>query len=187
MEKVSIIFPVYNEEKRGLAEFLKEYTSFFNNLKKKKILDCEFIAVLNACKDNSKGVAEQFKSNNFIILDFERAGKGFAVSEGFKNALERNADFIGFVDADGSTPPEAFYDLIKNIKDVDGVIANRWDKRSNIAVPQTLIRRIISRGFNGIIRILFLLPHQDTQCGAKIFRRELVEKINHKLGASEWS
>ena len=91
MEKVSIIFPVYNEEKRGLAEFLKEYISFFNNLKKKKILDCEFIAVLNACKDNSKGVAEQFKSNNFIILDFERAGKGFAVSEGFKNALEIKA------------------------------------------------------------------------------------------------
>lgn len=186
MRKISIIIPVYNEEKR-IGETLINYILYFDDLKKREILDHEFIFVLNGCKDDSRGVIEKQKKDNFIILEFERAGKGFAVTEGFKNALERDSDFIGFVDADGSTPPEAFHDLVKNIEDHDGVIANRWNKKSQIGVPQSLFRRIISRGFNVIVRVLFLLPHQDTQCGAKLFHRDLVEKVHPKLGFTEWS
>ncbi len=39
------------------------------------------------------------------------------------------------------------------------------------------MRRVQSRVFNILIRILFGLPYADTQCGAKAFRRELIDSI----------
>ncbi|MEK6820451.1 MAG: glycosyltransferase [Nanoarchaeota archaeon] len=185
--KVSIIMPAYNEEKR-IGRTLEEYISFFRKLKEEGITDFEIVAVLNACRDNTRGVVKNFsrKYREIRYLDFERGGKGFAITEGFRDALKRGSELIGFVDADMATPPGAFYDLIGNISGYNGVIANRWDKRSRIETKQPLLRRIMSRGYNFIVRSLFLLPHRDTQCGAKVFRRELIEKILPKLGSSEW-
>ena len=183
MQKVSIIVPAYNEEKR-IGRILEEYCKFF----RKKKEPIEIIVVLNACKDNTlkvvKGFQKKFKEIRF--LNFERGGKGFDITEGFKEALKKDSELIGFVDADMATPPRAFYGLIRNIKSYDGIIADRWDKRSYVD-PQTLFRRFLSRGFNIIVRSLFLFNHRDTQCGAKLFKRNLLEKIVPVLGASEWS
>lgn len=186
MKKVSIIMPAYNEEKR-IAPTLVDYLGFFGNLKEKGEIDFEIVVVLNACVDNTRGVVEGFACEELVILEFERGGKGFAIVEGWKDALMRDAEIIGFVDADGATSARAFYDLVLNLKSYDGAIGNRWDKRSNVVVPQTTLRKVLSRGFNLIVRSLFLFTHRDTQCGAKIFTRELVRKVYHKLGSSEWS
>ncbi|MGV8151957.1 MAG: glycosyltransferase [Candidatus Nanoarchaeia archaeon] len=186
MEKISIVIPAYNEEKR-IGSTLKEYFDYFKKIKKKKIIDFDIIVVLNACKDNTLGVVKKYKCKELKILNFERGGKCFAVCEGFKAAIKEKSDYIGFVDADGATPAASFYDLYANINGYDGVIANRWDKKSIISTKQTILRRIVSRGFNFLARTLFLFNYQDTQCGAKLFRRELLEKIVPKLGASEWS
>lgn len=185
MEKVSIIIPCHNEEKR-IGRTLDYYTSYFNDLKKRKKLDYEIIIVLNACKDNTKGVVKKYKPKNIKILNFKQGGKGFAITEGFKEALKGDKELIGYVDADMATPPNAFYGLVKNIRDYDGVIANRWDKRSKIS-KRSLVRKILSEGFNIIARGLFFFNHRDTQCGAKLFKKELIEKILPLLGSSEWS
>jgi len=186
MDKVSIVIPAHNEENR-IGKTLDNYLNFFKDLKKKKILDFEIIVVLNACKDNTCKVVEGYSCNKLKHLEFKEGGKGFAIIEGFKEALKSDSQLIGFVDADMATPPNAFYGLIRNLGNSDGIIANRWDKRSKINVPQTFLRRFLSRGFNFIVRVLFLLPHQDTQCGAKLFKKELVQKILRNLGTTEWS
>lgn len=180
--KLEIVIPAHNEEFR-IPKTLKEYLNFFN----KQNLNYEIIVVLNATKDNTRKVVESFKSKHIKIIEFEKGGKGFAVIEGFKEALKSDAEFIGFVDADCSTPPEAFYDLYKNIGNYDGVIANRWDKRSKIKTKQTTLRRFLSRIFNFTVRALFLFNHRDTQCGAKLFRREILKKVIPKLGNTEWT
>jgi len=185
MKNMAIIIPAYNEEKR-IGETLKNYLAYFKNLKRQRILDFQIIIVLNACKDNTKSVVEEYSCKELKILEFEQGGKGFAIVEGFKEALKKDFELIGFVDADMATPPNAFYGLVRNIKRVDGVIADRWDKRSKVS-PQTFFRRILSRGFNYIVRSLFLFCYRDTQCGAKLFRRELLIKLIPKLGSSEWN
>lgn len=185
MVKVSVVIPAHNEEKR-IGKMLENYISYFRGLKEKNLIDFEIITVLNACKDNTLKVVERYKLDELKILDFERGGKGFAIVEGFKEALNENSSLIGFVDADMSTPPNAFYGLIRHIGNYDGIIANRWDKRSDIQPKQNLLRRVLSRGYNLIIRTLFLFNYKDTQCGAKLFKRELIEKIYSEIGASEW-
>ena len=151
MQKVSIIIPAYNEEKR-IGRILEEYCKFFK--KKKEII--EIIVVLNACKDDTLKIVKEFqkKFKEIRFLDFERGGKGFAIIEGFKEALKKDSELIGFVDADMATPPNAFYGLIRNIKSYGGIIANRWDKRSKVG-PRTFFRKLLSKWGNLIIRSLF--------------------------------
>jgi len=83
--KVSIVIPVYNEEKR-IEKTLIEYGKYFGKLKKEGVLDYEIVAVLNACKDRSLEIVSRAKRKikEIRILNFPRNGKGFAVVEGFK-------------------------------------------------------------------------------------------------------
>jgi len=186
MEKLSIVVPAYNEEKR-IGILLENYLGYFKDLKRRKVLDFEFVVVLNNCSDNTRGVVEGYKCDELILLEFVQGGKGFAITEGFKDALTRKNDLIGFVDADMATPPSAFYDLVKYRGSYDGIIANRWDRRSDIRTRQSFLRRVLSRGFNFIVRSLFLFPYSDTQCGAKVFKREIIENVIPKIGFTKWA
>jgi len=61
----------------------------------------------------------------FRVLEFkEPIGKGGALIEGLK--LAAFGDLIGYVDADGATPPRAFLDLVRHIGDADCVVGSRW-------------------------------------------------------------
>lgn len=193
--KISIVIPAHNEEKR-ITRTLEKYCGFLKeknlNMGQKEFDNFEILVVINNTHDRTEEIVKKYqkKFKEIRYLKFEQGGKGFAVIEGFKDALTRENDLIGFIDADMSTPPEAFYDLVETLKEkssLEGVIANRWDKKSKINPKQSLLRRILSRGFNLFVRGLFLFNHRDTQCGAKLFRRELLKKIIHKLGSSEWS
>src|SRR5690349_5588539 len=115
--KVSIVIPAYNEEKR-IGATLEFFSTYFKALEKENKLNYEILVVINNTKDNTVGVvkAAQKKDSKIIYLDLPKGGKGYAVTEGFKDALKRKNDLIGYVDADLATRPEDFYDLIKNIK-----------------------------------------------------------------------
>jgi len=185
MNKLAIVIPAHNEEKR-IEVTLKNYFSYFENLEKRNILNFQIIVVLNACQDKTKEIVEKYVSKNLKILDFETPGKGFAIVQGFLEAIKKDFDLIGFVDADFATPPEAFYSLFKNIANFDGIIANRWDKKSLITLKQTILRRILSRGYNIAVRSLFLFRYRDTQCGAKLFKKEILQGNIEKIVSSEW-
>ncbi len=185
---ISIVIPAHNEEQR-IRKTLESYGSFFVEKKKKKeIKNFEILVVINNTQDRTEEIVKDIskKYSEIKHLNFKQGGKGFAIIQGFKDALKRNNELIGFVDADMSTPPEAFYDLIKNIRNYGGIIADRWHKKSVILPKQSFFRRFISRAYNLLVRSLFLLPFKDTQCGAKLFKRNILEKNLNKLVTSNW-
>jgi glycosyltransferase involved in cell wall biosynthesis len=189
MEKVVIVMPAYNEEKR-IAQTLEGYGSFFTNLKNKHLIDFEILIVINNTNDKTEEIVKKYQKKYKIIryLNFKQGGKGFAIIEGFKEALKnRKNTLIGFVDADMATLPDAFYDLVINIKSYDGLIASRYIKNSKVNPKQSLARIFVSRLFNFLIRTLFLMPYRDTQCGAKVFRRKALEKTVQDLGLTQWA
>lgn len=67
------------------------------------------------------------------------------------------------------------------LSDADGVIASRRVKGSQILIKQSLKRRIASKSFNIIVRIIFGLHFKDTQCGAKVFRKEAIKDVLSEL------
>lgn len=187
MFSLAIIIPAYNEEKR-IGKTLDSYTKYFSKLlKDKKLSNFKIIVVINASTDKTKDIVKKYKSKNLEYLDFKQGGKGFAVTEGFKHAVKGNYSYIGFVDADMSTTPEEFYRLSTQINNYDGVIASRYLSGAKLTPRNTLLRIIASRLYNSLIKSLFLMHYRDTQCGAKIFRKEAIAKIINKMDMTQWA
>ena len=185
MPKLSIVIPAMNESER-LPKTLKSYMDFFDEKLKNEY---EMIIVSNNCKDNTPEVVEKFAKQYPQIIHSDKyarvfTGKGGALIEGFEIA---KGDHIGFVDADGSTPPEYFYDLYHNIENKDGAIASRWIQGAEIGKKQTFKRIIASRTFNLMIRTLFGLKIKDSQCGAKVFKKKAIKSILGKTIVRHWA
>lgn len=190
--KLAIIIPAHNEEKR-IRSTLELYSSYFEHLRKNSNRDFDYLilVVINAAKDNTEKIVKEFtkKSERISYLNLIKGGKGYAVIEGFKYALNENFDFIGFVDADAATPPQAFHSLLVHLlnEKADGAIASRYLNGSVIIKKQSKRRILSSRIYNIFIRTFFLLPYRDTQCGAKIFKRQALEKTIHLFTMSQWA
>lgn len=181
--KLSIIVPACNEEDR-VSKMLDEYMPFFSE---RYGSDFEVIVVVNGSTDGTERIVRDYAkeySGIECIVEPRNIGKGGAVRLGFEAA---RAELIGFTDADGATPAKAFQDLADNMDGVDAVIASRWLKGSDISLKQTISRQVASRAFNMMVRILFGLRLTDTQCGAKLLRREAVITILPHLGVTQWA
>jgi hypothetical protein len=106
-------------------------------------------------------------------------GKGGALIEGLK--LAPTSDLVGYVDADGATGPAAFLKLVHLAAQADCVIGSRWLPGAVLHQSQPWTRRFASRVFHSIVQVLFWMNIKDTQCPAKVIRREAVEKVHAKL------
>ncbi|HEU0009032.1 MAG TPA: glycosyltransferase [Verrucomicrobiae bacterium] len=174
-----LLIPAYNEEER-IEPTLREYAQFFRQHYSGKF---QLVVVLNGCRDNTLGVVTRVAADfpEISALNFpDPIGKGGALIEGLK--LAPHADLIGYVDADGATGPKAFHELVHLTAQADCVIGSRWLPGAVLHQSQTRLRRLFSRVFNAIVRLLFWsLNIQDTQCPAKVMRRGAVEKVHSNL------
>jgi len=173
-----LLIPAYNEERR-IEPMLRDYAQYFGRNYSGKF---QIVVVLNGCTDNTLGVVEKAAAEFPAVraLEFkEPIGKGGALIEGLK--LAARADLIGYTDADGATPPHAFLDLVRHMENADCVVGSRWLPDSVIHQSQTGSRRFASRVFHSIVQLLFHLNIHDTQCGAKVMKREVIEKIHPNL------
>jgi len=173
-----ILFPAYNEERR-IEPVLRDYATFFQAHYSGKF---QLVVVLNGCTDNTLGVVQKVAAEFPAVhaLEFKQPiHKGGALIEGLKLAAQ--GELIGYVDADGATPPRAFLELVRHMDNADCVVGSRWLADSILHQEQTTTRKFFSRVFHFIVQLLFRLNIHDTQCGAKLMRREVVEKIHPNL------
>ena len=173
-----LLIPAYNEEDR-IGPVLRDYADYF-----KKHFNGEFkiVVVLNGCTDNTLGIVQEVNADFPMVqaLEFkEPIGKGGALIEGLK--LAPQASLIGYVDADGATSPKAFMDLVDKVDQSDCVIASRWMQGAVIHQTQTNKRQFASRVFHFIVQSLFWMNIKDTQCGAKVMHRRVIEKVHSSL------
>lgn len=181
--KLSIIIPACNEEKR-IGRMLERYLPYFTSAYGDEV---EFIVVINGSQDRTAEIVESY-ATKFpcvrYIVETEPIGKGGAIKVGFGEA---RGEIIGFVDADGSTPPDAFQELVERIVHADVVIASRWMKGAKVSPRQPFWRRLTSRIFNTLVRLMFGLKLKDTQCGAKVIKKEAVKSVVQHLGITRWA
>jgi glycosyltransferase involved in cell wall biosynthesis len=172
--KLSIVVPAYNEKER----ITKMINSYINFLSMK--YDYEIIVV----HDGNDGTGSLIKNvmidrPNIKLIEFsERQGKGRAIIHGFK---ECTGEILAFVDADESVSPEEFDKLMSALKDVDCAIASRRAKGAYIPIDKSLKRKISSKIFNIIVNMMFDLNIKDTQCGAKVFKKEVIYQVISSL------
>jgi dolichol-phosphate mannosyltransferase len=178
MSSLLLLIPAYNEEHR-IEPVLRDYAQYFQ---REYCAKFQLVVVLNGCRDNTLGVVQRVSVDFPFITarEFpEPIGKGGALIEGLK--LAPLADYIGYVDADGATPPHAFHDLVKRLPEADCVIASRWLPGAVLHVEQSSKRQFASRAFHLIVELLFHMHIRDTQCGAKVMTRHAVESVHSNL------
>jgi len=186
--KVAIVIPAYNEERR-IGNKLDSYSKYLEEFRKKEKMDYKILIAVNNTKDRTVEIIKSYKRKNKRIdyIDLPDGGKGYAIIEGFKLMVKEDFDLIGFVDSDKSTSPEAYCDLIKNIKGDYGILASRYVPHAIVKTKQSFERIVVSRLGNILIRTLFAFNYRDTQCGAKLFKKEAIEKVLPNLTLTRWA
>ncbi|MGB8216456.1 MAG: dolichyl-phosphate beta-glucosyltransferase [Candidatus Methanoperedens sp.] len=168
--ELSLVIPAYNEEKR-ISRVIDSYSAFLD-----KKYDYELLIVCDG-NDNTAGIVRGMIEYNphIRLLEFPtRQGKGCAIIQGFK---ESHGELVGFVDSDESVSPLDFAKLINSLNGADCAIASRRVKGARISAHQPWGRRISSKVFNILINSIFNLGIKDTQCGAKVFKKSILEPL----------
>jgi glycosyltransferase involved in cell wall biosynthesis len=175
-EKVSVIMPAYNEEKHilhNIEETARVFDQFGCNY--------EIIVVDDGSIDNTYEEALKAKSEHAnVIVKRNRinSGKGRAIKHGFRFA---QGDYIVFLDADLDLHPgqiKGFFDIMKR-EGSDIVIGSKRHSASVLNYPKR--RKIISYGYNLLVRILFVSRIRDTQTGLKVFKRKVLDSLFHVI------
>ncbi len=178
--ELSIIIPLYNEEKRFPCNF-KIIDKFFQGLGISK----EYILVDDGSSDKTFGIIKIQKSRSSIsVLQNEKnLGKGAAIKLGVLKASGKN---IFFTDADLSTPITEFEKLYKHLKNYDLVIGSRRLKDSEIEISQPFHRIFLGKIFYLFFSIFFTNKVKDTNCGFKCYRGSIAKKIYSNVKNSRW-
>jgi glycosyltransferase involved in cell wall biosynthesis len=177
--RLDIVIPAHNEEHR-IGRTLDGYRSHVRDP------DVRFIVALDACTDATEQVVRghMAQDERVQVLPLPKLGKGGVIREAFARS---NADLVGFVDADGATPPSELLRLAAATRYADGAIASRRHPAAVVPVGRSVSRRVSSAGFALGVRTLLRLPYGDTQCGAKVLRRESVERLLPSLTTTDLS
>lgn len=172
MPFLSVVIPVFNEEKR-LPQTLDTILTFL----KQQPYESEIIISDDGSKDQSVAIAqEKLKHfNHQILITSQNRGKGHAVRQGMLVAAGR---FVLFTDADLSTPiseVDRFLTLLQQNYDV--VIGSRAMPDSRVELHQNFLRELMGKTFNLIARALAFKGIHDSQCGFKCFRGDVARKL----------
>jgi len=165
--QLSIIVPSFNEELR-LPASLERIAAYIDSANR----SAEVLVVDDGSTDRTAEVAASFTKrirNLRVLRNGQNRGKGYSVRHGM---LEARGETILFTDADLSAPIEEADKLLSALQQHDVAIGSRALDRKLIEVHESPFREFAGIIFNGIVRVVLLLPFVDTQCGFKAFRRE---------------
>lgn len=176
---LSLVVPAYKEEKTIVAT-LMGLDSVLSDLN----LNYEIILVIDGRVDKTFEMANKIKNPRLKIFTYENnLGKGHAVKYGMEKA---RGEIIGFVDANGINPRsipmllQHFFWYKANI-----IVGSKRHPVSKVHYPW--LRRVLSWGYQMLIRLFFDLEIRDTQVGAKLFKRSVVNKVLPLLLVKDWA
>ncbi len=167
--KLSIIVPAYKEEKT-IVPTLLGIDAVLATLN----IQYEIICVVDGRVDFTYEKASKIKNAHLRVLSYDKnLGKGNAVRFGMEQA---KGEIVGFVDANGINP-RSIPMLLQHFNwyKADIIVGSKRHPVSKVHYPW--LRRVLSWGYQMLIRVLFDLEIRDTQVGAKLFKRAVVTKV----------
>jgi len=170
MTVLSIVIPAYNEE-RGIEEIACRVLAVGPELAKVGVERLELLVVDDGSKDGTAAAASKIAGVTLISHPKNR-GYGAALKTGFSKA---QGELIGFLDADGTYPPEYFPQLcVAAMNGKDLVIGSRMAGAES-RMPAT--RRLGNFLFATLLTILSRQKVTDSASGMRVFKREILEQI----------
>lgn len=177
ISKLTIIIPVYNEEKTVIEIINKVIDiELINNI------DKEIIIIDDCSKDNSRELLYDFKKRNSldyinIVFHKENTGKGGAVHSGYALAT---GEYCIIQDSDLELDPSDFNVLLKEVieKNADFVYGSRFLNNRNLKI--SYLNLFANKVLTMLTRIILGIKITDMETCYKLIKTEIIKKINLK-------
>jgi glycosyltransferase involved in cell wall biosynthesis len=185
MQKVCLIIPFYNEEKRFHVE---EFLHYYNISQK----FC-FCLVNDGSTDATSNLLAELQAGReerIIVINYPvNKGKAAAIQKGILESLNWYPfEYIGYLDADFSTPLNQMELLSRQMEkspDLEFVFGSRV-KLLGKNIHRKAARHYFGRIFSTLASIVLNLSVYDTQCGAKLIKSNLAREIFVEEFISPW-
>jgi glycosyltransferase involved in cell wall biosynthesis len=173
MNILSVVIPAYNEES-GVAEVIERVLAVDPEIKKAGLDGLELIVVDDCSKDRTAEIVASYANRGVRLIRHKvNRNYGGALKTGFRHA---KGDYLAFMDADGTYPPEFYPAMFKALKEqnADIVIGSRM---AGIESEMPLTRRIGNTIFAGLISVIAHTRITDSASGQRILTRQALEKL----------
>ncbi len=171
MTTLSVVIPAFNEED-GIKEVVTRVLSIRPRLAGVGIDDLEVIVVDDGSTDGTAQAATEVPGVR-LIRHAQNGGYGAALKTGFAAA---RGEWIGFLDADGTYPPERFPELCQAAlaQGADIVIGSRM---AGLASEMPAVRRLGNFLFANLVSLVSAQRITDSASGMRVFKQSILERI----------
>ena len=167
MTSLSIVLPAYNEEVNAESA-VEKVSAVARGLG----MDYEIILVNDGSADRTGEIGRELEQRipNFRLVEhYPNRGYGGSLKAGFAAATK---DLIAFVPADNQFDFGEITQLLERLDEADIVSGYRADRQDHF------IRKLNALCWNTLVQLLFGKLCRDIDCGFKLFRREILDRVN---------
>lgn len=181
--KNGIVIPCFNEAQRLKLDKFEEFVRANN--------DYVLCFVNDGSTDQTLEVLERFQSRHkekVLVCNLIRnSGKAEAVRSGVRYlAAQKSLGTVGFMDADLSTGFDEYQSLVEGMNGKHYMVFGSRKSGNEHTVERSWFRSLASNIVGTLIRLVLGLPIRDTQCGAKVFRTGLANRLFRNAFTSRW-
>jgi glycosyltransferase involved in cell wall biosynthesis len=171
MTMLSVVIPAFNEED-GICEIVERVLAVEPSLAKVGVDVLELIVVDDGSSDRTAELVAAYPDVR-LIQHARNGGYGAALKTGF---AEAHGEWIGFLDADGTYPPEYFPRLIETARatGADMVIGSRM---AGAASEMPAIRRVGNVIFARLVSVISGKRITDSASGMRIFAHDVLPRL----------
>jgi len=170
MTTLSVVIPALNEED-GIGDIVRRVLAVRPELKVAGVDQLEIIVVDDGSDDGTSRIVADFADVRLLRHPTNR-GYGAALKTGFAAAC---GDLVGFLDADGTYPPELFPALCaESLRGADLVVGSR---RSGAASKMPAMRRLGNVVWSSMVSLLGTCRVIDPASGMRVFRKDVLEQL----------
>ncbi len=170
MTTLSVVIPAYNEEE-GIADIVKRVLAVEPALAAVGVDELELLVVDDGSKDRTAEIVSGIEGVR-LIRHARNRGYGGALKNGFSQS---KGELIGFLDADGTYPPEYFPQLCKEaLAGFDLVIGSRMAGAES-QMPAT--RRVGNFLFANLLSLVGRQKVTDSASGMRVFKRSILSQL----------
>jgi glycosyltransferase involved in cell wall biosynthesis len=167
---LSVIIPAYNEED-GIKTIIDRVLAVRGALADVGITNLELIVVDDGSTDRTSEIVKSCESTRLIQHPVNK-GYGSALKTGF---LSAKSELLGFLDADGTYPPEYFPNLCQEaINGGELVVGSR---RSGSSSEMPFVRKLGNLIWSNLVTLLSGKRVIDPASGMRVFYSAILERL----------
>ncbi|WP_273212110.1 glycosyltransferase family 2 protein [Runella zeae] len=174
----AIVMPAYNEE-GCIEKVVDTWTSFLKHFFPQK--ECLLIVINDGSRDNTKEILDKLTSNygNLLVVHQPNGGHGNAVLNGYRKAIELNAEWVFQTDSDDQFVANDVIKLFEKTKYSNFILGYR--KLRYDALPRLIITRILKYS----IFLLYGVFVNDSNIPFRLIKGSYLKWLVNKLPTAE--